>query len=290
NYLDVTDMLPGGHNQGMVTDAQWADMDRDGRPDLVVCGEWMPLLVFRNTPSGFKKTEVPHATGLWNCLHIADYDGDGDPDIAAGNLGLNSNLRASVSEPLGLWVKDFDGNGSVDPVLTYYRQEHNYVFADKDVLVNQLPVLKKRFVEYRKYAESDFDAVFPPQLREGTLSLKAETLASCIVLNEGNDHWTLRPLPLQAQFSPVFAITSGDFDGDGHADLLLGGNYYEVQPAIGRFDASYGTFLRGDGTGQYHPVPLSESPFWLPGPVRSIERLNGPGGRKRLMVARNDGS
>ncbi|MCB9305133.1 MAG: VCBS repeat-containing protein [Lewinellaceae bacterium] len=290
NYLDVTDMLPGGHNQGMVTDAQWADMDRDGRPDLVVCGEWMPLLVFRNTPTGFKKTEIPHATGLWNCLHIADYDGDGDPDIAAGNLGLNSNLRASASEPLGLWVKDFDGNGSVDPVLTYYRQERNYVFADKDVLVNQLPVLKKRFVEYRKYAESDFDVVFPPQLREGALSLKAETLASCIVVNEGNDRWTLRPLPLQAQFSPVFAITSGDFDGDGHADLLLGGNYYEVQPAIGRFDASYGTFLRGDGTGQYHPVPLSESPFWLPGPVRSIERLNGPGGRKRLMVARNDGS
>ena len=273
----------------MVTDACWADLAHDGRPDLIICGEWMPLTIFQNTASGFEKTEIPNSSGLWNCIRAADFDGDGDMDLIAGNLGLNSNLRASPAEPLGLWVKDFDGNGSTDPILTYYRQGKNYVFADKDALISQLPFLKKRFVQYRKYAESTFEEVFPEDLQQNALYRKAETLASCFIENTGNGQWIQHPLPMEAQFSPVFAAVPYDFNGDGHLDVLLGGNFYEVQPAIGRFDASYGTLLLGDGKGHFQPVEPSESGLWLPGPVRDLEIVKSPGGRKRLLVAVNNG-
>ncbi len=275
---------------GMVTDACWADLENDDRPDLVVCGEWMPVTIYRNTPTGFEKTEIPHSSGLWNCVRAADFDGDGDIDLVAGNLGLNSILRASPSEPLGLWVKDFDGNGSTEPVLTYYRQGKNYVFSDKDALVSQLPFLKKRYVEYRKYAESTFDEVFPEEIRKGALHREVEILATCYFENKGNGQWVAHPLPNEAQLSPVFAALPYDFNGDGHPDILLGGNFYEVQPAIGRFDASSGTLLLGDGHGNFRPSEPSESGIWLPGPVRDLEILNGPGGRKRLLVAVNNGN
>lgn len=273
---------------GMVTDACWVDLEQDGRPDLVVCGEWMPVTVFRNTAEGFEKTEIPHSSGLWNCIQAADFDGDGDQDLVAGNLGLNSNLRASATEPLGLWVKDFDGNGSVEPVLSYYRQGKNRVFADKDALVSQLPALKKRFVQYRKYAESTFEEVFTEEMREGALYKQAEILGSCYFENKGSGQWALHLLPVEAQFSPVFAVLPFDFNGDGHLDVLLGGNFYEVQPAIGRFDASFGALLLGDGDGRFHAEEPGVSGFWLNGPVRDLEVIAGRGGRKRLLVAMNN--
>lgn len=286
-YSDATNLLPGGYEVGMVTDALWTDTDGDGRPDLVVCGEWAAVTVYRNTGSGFEKTELPQSAGMWNCIKAADYDNDGDMDLIAGNLGWNSNLEATPAEPLGLWVKDFDGNGSTDPVLTYYRQGKNYVFADKDLLVNQMPFLKKRYVEYGKYAESTFEDVFPEALRRGAISRKAELLASCFLENKGNGQWAVHPMPVEAQFSPVFAILPYDFNGDGHLDVLLGGNFYEVQPAIGRFDASYGTLLLGDGKGGFRPTSLSGTGIWLPGPVRDLAISDGPNGQKRLLVARN---
>ena len=273
---------------GMVSDAQWVDLEGDQRPDLVVCGEWMPVTIFRNTVDGFKKTEIPNSSGLWNCIRAADFDEDGDTDLIAGNFGLNSNLRASVQQPLELWVKDFDGNGSTDPILTYFRQGASYVFADKDLLVNQLPSLKKRFIEYRKYAESTFEDVFTEDMRKGALHKKAEMVASCYLENKGNGEWVLHPLPNEAQFSPAFAALPFDFNADGHTDVLLGGNFYEVQPAVGRFDASYGTLLLGDGKGHFQVTDLREYGLWLPGPVRGLEIMGSKGGQKRLLVATND--
>ncbi len=288
HFTDVTATRLGGPIGGLVTDAQWFDSDGDKRADLVICGEWMPLTIYQNTGKNFTKTEIPHSSGLWNCLSVADFDHDGDLDWIVGNLGLNSNLQASIAEPLGLWVHDFDKNGAFDPILTYYRQGKNYVFADKDLLLMQIPVLKKDFVQYEKYAHSTFAEVFPADRCEGAIHREAQILTSCYVENRGPGNWQLRPLPTAAQMSPVFAACSADFDGDGNLDVLLGGNLYEVQPSIGRFDASHGTLLQGDGKGNFTTLHATVSGIWLTGAVRDIQLIHSPKDRHTLVVSANN--
>lgn len=288
HFSDATSQLPDNGVLGMVTDAQWLDTDGDRRLDLVVVGEWMAVTVLRNTGASFTKTEVPASAGLWNCVRSMDVDGDGDADLLAGNLGLNSILRASAAEPLGLWVKDFDNNGSFDPILTNYRQGRNGVFADKDLLVSQLAMLRKRYVDYRKFSESSFEEVFPEDMRVQSIHRAAQILTSCWIENRGQEAWGLHPLPMIAQCSPVFAMLPGDFNGDGKTDLLLGGNFYEVQPSIGRFDASVGTLLLNDGHGHWQPVGPADSGWWLNGPVRDLQFLQ-PTDRPRVVLVTRSG-
>ena len=289
HFSEATALLPDNGVLGMVTDAQWTDTDGDHRLDLVVVGEWMAVTILHHTDTGFEKIEVPASAGLWNCVRSMDVDGDGDPDLVAGNLGLNSILRASPAEPLGLWIKDFDHNGSFDPILTHYRQGRNCVFADKDLLVSQLPMLKKQYVAYQKFSQSSFEEVFPPAMREQAIHREVQVVASCWIENGGQNQWTLHPLPLIAQCSPVFALLPGDFNGDGKPDLLLGGNFYEVQPDIGRFDASFGTLLLNDGLGNWQPVEPADSGFWLYGPVRDLQFLSQLGLPRAILVTRSGG-
>ena len=285
HFSDATSLLPNNGVLGMVTDAQWLDTDGDHRPDLVVVGEWMAVTILKNSGTGFEKTEVPASAGLWNCVRTLDVDGDGDQDLVAGNFGLNSILRASTAEPLGLWIKDFDHNGSFDPVLTYYRQGKNCVFADKDLLVSQLPMLKKQYVAYKKFSESTFEETFTPALCEQAIHREVQELNSCWVENRGQNQWLLHPLPMIAQCSPIFALLPGDFNGDGKTDLLVGGNFYEVQPSIGRLDASFGSLLLNDGHGNWQPVEPAQSGYWLNGPVRDLQFV-GPGA---ILVTRSGG-
>ncbi len=289
HFTDATSMLPDNGVLGMVTDAQWLDADGDHLSDLVVVGEWMAVTILRNTGGGFTKNEIPASAGLWNCVRSADLDGDGDPDLLAGNLGLNSILRASPTEPLGLWVKDFDNNGSFDPILTLYRQGRNCIFADKDLLISQLAMLRKRYVDYRKFSQSTFEEVFTEEMRTQAIHREVQELASCWIENRGKEPCILHPLPMIAQCSPVFAMLPGDFNGDGKTDVLLGGNFYEVQPSIGRFDASFGSLLLNDGHGNWQSVEPAESGFWLNGPVRDLQFLDRIGLPRSVLVTRSGG-
>ncbi len=243
NFSDASDLLAGGSKIGMISDAAWSDFDGDGDLDLAVVGEWMPLTIFKNEGQNFSKIEVKNSSGLWNCLATADFDGDGKTDLLAGNFGLNSNLAATPAEPLGLWVRDFDGNGSFDPILTYFRQGKNRVFADKDLIVSQLPMLKKRFVKYEEFARSTFEDVFPKDFRKGAIEKRAEILASCFFKNEGGGQFSISLLPIETQFSSVFSILPADFDGDGKTEILLAGNNFEISPSVGRQDAGFGVLL-----------------------------------------------
>ena len=272
---------------GMVTDAQWTDTDQDGDLDLVVVGDWMPITLFRQESDGFVRESLKHTAGWWNTLEIVDVDADGDEDWLVGNFGWNSTLSPTVEEPIRLYLGDIDGNLSRDPILTYYRDGKEYTIEDLDGLTRQLVFLKKRFRQYEKFASSTFSEVFDKNELARVQVKEIQTLASSLVLNQGGETFEVEALPMAAQVAPVFAVQATDFNEDGRIDLLLGGNFYEVKPSIGRMDASLGTLLLGQESGDFLPVANAEANLWLNGAVRDFESLPSTGG-SLLFVARNN--
>ncbi len=277
---------------GMVTDAQWGNLNQDKEVDLVVVGHFMPVTIFENFNKKLVKkvsTSLANTSGWWNCVALKDMDGDGDMDMLVGNLGLNSNLRASAEQPLNLYVKDFDGNGATDPILTYFRQNTERIFVSKDELVAQIPSLKKRFLGYGKFAKSSFSDVFTKEILKDAAILTASQLASVYVQNDSNRQFSVHVLPAEAQFSTAQSIVCDDFDGDGILDVLLGGNFYEMQPSIGRMDASAGCLLKGDKKGNFVATAAEKNHFLLDGAVRDLKEIRHKDGKKSLLVARNQG-
>lgn len=279
--------MPQLEGLGMVTDAQWTDTDQDGDLDLVVVGDWMPITLFRQQSDGFVMEPLEHTAGWWNTIEIVDIDADGDEDWLVGNFGWNSTLQPTVEEPIRLYLGDIDGNLSRDPILTYYRDGKEYTIEDLDGLTKQLVFLKKRFRQYEKFASSTFSEVFDENDLAQVQVKEIQTLASSLVLNQGGQTFEVNALPMAAQVAPVFAIQSADFNEDGRLDLLLGGNFYEVKPSIGRMDASLGTLLLGQESGDFLPMANAEANLWLDGAVRDFESLASAEG-SLLFVARNN--
>ncbi len=241
-FRDITaEAAPELAAPGMVSAAVWDAAQRT----LVVAGHWMPVMQFRFEKGKAKRQDIPQSEGWWSALALIDADGDGDKDILAGNWGLNSEFRPTAEEPLRLYVADFDGNGSTDPVMAYYRQGRLFPYFGRDELARQMVSLKKQFTDYKSFAEVGFDKIFPPKARRNALELKATTFASMLFRNDGGGNYSPSALPLVAQKAPVYAIAVSDFDGDGLEDALLAGNFYDAQPAIGRMDASTGLVLSG---------------------------------------------
>ena len=292
HFVDVTPALaPALERAGMVTDALWQDVDLDGRLDLVVVGEWMPITVFRNTGGGklaasvAKGLEKSH--GWWNRIVAADLDGDGRNEFVVGNLGLNVRLHASESEPLTMLVKDFDGNGFSEQVLGLYNMGQQYPMVLRDDLIKAIPPLKARFLNYKDYALVTMDEIFPAAERAGAIAKQAYHFESAVVKRNRNGTFTLTPLPLEAQMTPMFGLLPRDVNGDGHTDLLLAGNFDGFKPEIGRLAAIEGLVLLGDGTGKLAAVRPTVSGFRVPGQSRDIQRVR-TGRGDRLVVARNN--
>ncbi|RMG59193.1 MAG: VCBS repeat-containing protein, partial [Bacteroidetes bacterium] len=288
-FADVTEArAPALRRPGMLTDAAWTDADGDGRPDLWLAGEWMPLTLARNTAAGFVLDSLPQTSGWWQQLLVLDADGDGDPDLVAGNLGLNSSLKATPETPCRLYVKDFDGNGATDPVLCYPREGKLYPWASRDELLGQMIGLRRRMPSYEAYAAMTIETLFSAEELRGAVVREVETFASVYVENAGAGRFTVRALPQAAQWAPLRALAAADLDGDGYQDLLLAGNFYGVGPKRGRYDASAGLVLQGDGTGGWWPVPATTSGWVVPGQARALGLWRDAQGRLRVWVARND--
>ncbi|HJQ12266.1 MAG TPA: VCBS repeat-containing protein, partial [Gemmatimonadaceae bacterium] len=293
-FTDVTSAIaPQLDQAGMVTAATWLDYDRDGRLDLVVVGEWMPVRVFHNENGKLvdrtKEAGFANTNGWWNSVEAVDLRGTGRLDLVLGNLGTNSYMKASPKEPARLYVGDFShtGGGNVEQILTFYHDGVSYPLPGRDELIGRIPSLRNKYPTFKSFGASRIEDILPrSDLRQAQVR-EADTFASAIALNNGNGTFTLRSLPVEAQFAPIYASVANDFDGDGKTDLVVGGNFFDVTPMLGRFDASYGLLLHGDGQGNFTAVDSESSGLALEGQVRDMKIVRTSNGAL-IAVARNN--
>jgi hypothetical protein len=291
NFTEVTrEFLPAPGQAGGIRDFKWADLDGDGREEFITAGHWAPVRVYSHTGDGWAPQQdngLGDTQGWWNCLELADVDGDGDLDLITGNWGLNSKFHASPKNPITLYRSDFDGNGTEEPLVTHYQQGVETPFASKDELVKQMPFLNKRYRTYREFAQASLDDLFGPAPLKAADQKKVYELASCVFLNDGKGNFSKVPLPLMAQASVVYDILVEDQDGDGYPDLLLVGNLHEISTQLGRMDALHGVFLKNRGKGSFEWIPeLSPK---IPGASRAIDTLRIQG-KKTYVIGRNNAS
>lgn len=289
-FTDVTTLAaPVLKNLGMVTDAKFADINNDNKKELIISGDWMPLIILQYNNGTFKKiNEIQNSAGWWNCIELNDIDDDGDLDILAGNAGINSRIKASPEKPAKLYVGDLDKNGQIECIPVYFKTDGKaYPYFMKGELQQQIPSLKKDFLYFKDYAGKPIEDVFTQEQLKDVEVLEVNQSQSCLYKNDGKGNFTAMPFPVMAQLSYVFGIYAGDLNGDKHKDIFMAGNFYGLKPQAGRFDANYGTTLLADGKGGYNYIHPSESGLFVNGEVRDIQSIK-IGGKTSLLVARNN--
>ncbi len=243
----------------MITTAVFADMNGDKQPDLITAGEFMPIQVWINNKGQFTDKTNDYfnkpVSGCWNKIVVDDINGDGKPDIIAGNMGLNSQLKCSETEPAELYYKDFDDNGSIDPILCYYIQGKSYPSVARDELLDQISTMRTKFPDYKSYADATLHDIFSDQELQNAGHLKATCFASAVFVSTANDKFQQLDLPLAAQQSPVYAIGIADVDGDGIKDIIIGGNVSHARLRFGYCNANHGEILKGKGDGTFTSIP-----------------------------------
>lgn len=291
-FRDVTESVaPGLVQPGMISSVLAKDIDRDGWTDLVLAGEWMPLSVLYNQNGNLDRLDtVPGSVGWWNRLVAADFDEDGDLDFIAGNEGLNTRYQTSPGQPARMYVHDFNRDGREDAILCHYLQGVEAPLHARDDLVKQVNELRKAFPGYGSFADAYWEGLFTPKEKQGMQRIEAQTFASAYVENQGEGKFVLHALPLEAQLAPVYGILAGDFDADGHLDVLLTGNTQATEVQAGSGDALSGLFLRGNGQGEYQPVLSGESGFYVPGNGRDLKMIRTQSGKNAILASQQNGA
>jgi hypothetical protein len=278
----------------MVTDLNFADLNNDGKKELIIIGEWMPITIFSIdngkiihhspfTPEENSGQAIDHSHGWWNCLEIADLDADGDLDMVVGNLGLNTRFDA----PLHLYANDFDNNGSMDPILCVEENGRQLPVPMRDDLIKQLPYLKKKFVRNAIYAKSDIHNVFSKDELNNAKHFTTDILASVWIENK-NGEFIIHQLPDAAQIAPVYGIDINDINEDGNLDILLVGNDSGFEVQTGPLDTSPGCLLLGNGSGGFKYFPARNAGFWATDEARDIVRLKQKSSGKDIYLIPNN--
>jgi hypothetical protein len=287
NFLPITELLAPEllQNIGMITDAAWADLDGDQYPELVVCGDFMGIEIFKNTKGRLQKLPAANGTaaykGWWNRLHIEDMDGDGDLDILGANHGLNARFKASAEAPIMAYVGDFDDNQDPETIFSRSINGTQVPYVRRNELVMQMPSIKKQFLHFHEYANQSLEGIIPHAKLAQADSVAATWLSTTLFVNLGNLKFEGHALPDEAQLAPVYAISVADVNKDGVKDILLGGNLHGVKPEFGRYDASYGTVLLGQKNATYQALLPRQSGMQLKGEIRDFMWL----GNKLLVFA-----
>jgi hypothetical protein len=301
SFSDVTkEVAPGLANIGLVCDALFTDFNNDGWIDLILTGEWMPITFLSNENGVYKdvtaSSGINNQTGWWNSISAGDFDNDGDMDYVVGNQGQNSFFRASEKYPVSIVSSDFDNNGSYDAFPALYlvtsQQDSsmkNFPAHGRDDIVKQMIKMRTKFQNYKTQAVSTLEQMFTDKQLQAALKLKVTNLKSSYCRNDGNNHFTLTSLPSPAQFSMVNGMIADDFDGDGNLDVLINGNDFGTDVLVGRYDASNGLLLKGNGKGDFSALSFSGSGVFIPGNGKAIVKFRGANGNYLVAAAQNRG-
>lgn len=294
NFKNIApSMIPGMMEGGMITDARWVDLNKDSWPDLVTAGEFMPVRVFINDHGNIMREQTEAwfdspVTGFWSSLEIADIDNDGNPDIVAGNFGTNSQIKASKEQPVEIYFRDFDNNGSVDPIITYYVQGQSWPFPSRNELLTQIPSLRRKFPDFNTYSNARITDIFSQDDLNTAIHYIATELKTVVFRNTGTK-FEMKVLPVEAQFAPVYSIQVLDYNNDGNSDIILAGNKNAMCVRLGVMDANYGQLFEGDGQGNFRYIPQVVSGLSMVGDVRSMKIIDIQGYRFLLAGINNQG-
>jgi len=299
-FTDVTNSIAGSLKDiGMVCDAVWTDYNKDGWPDLLIAGEWMPLTILKNDHGKLvdatSVSGINDKSGWWSSIINGDFDNDGDDDYIVGNLGQNSFYKASDKDPVAVYANDFYKQGMIQCVMTLYLKEKpdgalkEFTANNRDDVIDQLPFIKKRFLTYSEFGKASFDKIFTAEELQHSIKYTANYLTSSFVRNNGNGSFNLEPLPGVAQFSAINAMIADDFHKDGNLDVCINTNDFGTDPANGRYDALNGLVLKGNGKGAFKPLTIMQSGIYTPGSGRGLAKLKSANGNYLVVASQNKG-
>ncbi|TDE54787.1 VCBS repeat-containing protein [Flavobacterium sp. GT3P67] len=291
NFTNVTDKKAFKLNEvGMITDAVWEDIDNDGKKDLIVVGDWMAPRIFKNTGRRLAdyKSNLTDYKGFWNAISCVDLNNDGKKDLVLGNKGTNTPYKASSTNPMRLFINDFDNNGTIEQIATRSIANKDIPIHLKQELAKQIPSIKKKNLSYADYSKKSFQDLFAQDVVGNSIQKTVTIQESVVAFNKGNGKFDVKVLPKEVQFSGVNTICPLDVNKDGILDLILGGNQYEFKPQFSRLDANYGSVLLGSRKGVFSWLPYNKSGFFIKGEVKHVKTIKNKNNTISIIAVVND--